>query len=201
MDFLVSKFPTLTKLETIGDAFVVVGIAENYSENFQATVFTEMMEFTLLVREIVKLVPLDEDNFVRLRIGLHCGEVVGGLTGYLNPRFCLFGDTINTTARMESNGQVDKIHCSSDFADNLRKYSSYNINIIRRNIINVKGKGEMQTYWIEAINISLLKEKFKDEIDLVLNILSEEDGICRPLIGSHRNISKLRLSPSTSTSE
>ena len=103
MDYLVSAFPSLRKLETIGDAFVVVGITDTYDEE---TVFSDIVEFSLLVKEIVQLVPMDEDSNVRLRIGLHCGKVVGGLSGYLNPRFCIFGDAMNTAARMEATGEV-----------------------------------------------------------------------------------------------
>jgi len=103
MDYLVSTFPSLKKLETIGDAFVVVGITDTCDEK---TVFSEMVEFSLLVKEIVQLVPMDDDKYVRIRIGLHCGKVVGGLSGYLNPRFCIFGDAMNTAARMEGTGEV-----------------------------------------------------------------------------------------------
>ena len=68
-------------------------------EGKRRTVFTEMVHFSLLVKELVKLVPMDESRKVRIRTGMHCGDVVGGLTGYLTPRFCLFGDAMNVTAR------------------------------------------------------------------------------------------------------
>lgn len=106
------------------------------------------------VTKMSQLLPMLQDTLgndtldLAMRVGMHSGSVTAGVLRGERRRFQLFGDTVNTASRMESNGQPGRIHVSSSTAELLTSQGKQNWLIPRADLVDAKGKGQMQTYWI-----------------------------------------------------
>eukprot|EP01135_Chromosphaera_perkinsii_P011073 Nk52_evm32s2325 gene=Nk52_evmTU32s2325 len=133
------------KVETIGDAYMVASGLPTRNGQLHASAIANMaLELLASVVDFrIKHLP---DTQLQLRIGLHSGPVVAGVVGLKMPRYCLFGDTVNTASRMESGGLALRIHMSSDTQAILTLLGGYHLE--SRGSILVKGKGQMETFWL-----------------------------------------------------
>lgn len=152
MDHVAIKFPRLYKVETIGDAYVIASGLFKPDESQENVV--DMANFALIVREVIKLVisPVDNITPIQIRIGVHSGDVLSGVVGNLMPRWCLFGDTMNFTSRLESSCETGKIHVSIAAAKHLKKSNLFKIR--KRGLVSLKGKGDVVTYYLESASDS-----------------------------------------------
>ncbi|KAH8347689.1 hypothetical protein KR084_000255 [Drosophila pseudotakahashii] len=133
------------KVETIGDSYMVAsGLpVKNGNKHISeiATMALDLLDASSLFR-----IPRAGDEFVQIRCGVHTGPVVAGIVGTKMPRYCLFGDTVNTASRMESTGESRKIHITEEMHDLLQQVGGFRTE--HRGLIDVKGKGLMSTYWL-----------------------------------------------------
>lgn len=173
----IAKQRKVYKVETVGDCYVAVcGLPDPRKDHaiimarFARDCLFKMNEMT---KKLESMLGPDTGDLA-LRIGLHSGPVTAGVLRGDNARFQLFGDTMNTAARVESSGKPNRIHCSEETAELLKQsgkghwaqlregefvagivhvYESTILLINRFSLsldkVVAKGKGELTTYWLQ----------------------------------------------------
>lgn len=133
-----------------------------------------------------------------MRFGIHTGSVTAGVVRGQNARFQLFGDAVNMASRMESTGRPGAIQISTAAADRLVSDGKSHWLRTRDDRVNVKGKGELETYWLLPIRSgdntlgtsdtrSMATESIVSEIDSVdasptKSHITEDDDIVQRLV-------------------
>jgi adenylate cyclase len=134
----------LEKIKTIGDAYMVVGgLPTPRPDHAEA-----IAEMAIDMQNAIAEFRGNDNEPFSIRIGIHTGPVVAGVIGTKKFVYDLWGDTVNTASRMETQGLPGSIQVTGATYERLRDKFVFE----ERGVIDVKGKGKMQTYLLMARN-------------------------------------------------
>ena len=141
----------IEKIKTIGDAYMAVcGVPQASEQHVERVV-----RFALAMQRTVAGLGIPVASDIRVRIGIHTGDVVAGIIGKKKFSYDLWGDTVNTASRMESHGEAGKVHVSEEvYKAFIGHVSDINAPMTKgflfeeRGEIEIKGKGRMKTWYV-----------------------------------------------------
>jgi len=141
-DALCARHP-VEKIKTIGDEFMAAAGLPIPSRDHALEAGALALDMLSALQDINPRLPRP----VRIRIGLHSGPVIAGVIGARKLAYDLWGDTVNTAHRMQSSGIENAITVSEATYELLKDRCS----LALRGHVQVKGKGEMRTYFLTGI--------------------------------------------------
>jgi len=132
----------LEKIKTIGDAYMVAGGLPVPRSDHADAVADMALDMMAELGAVDHRLGAD----IQLRIGIDTGPVVAGVIGVRRFIYDLWGDTVNTASRMESQGVPGSIQVTERTYQRLCSHYSF----AERGPVFVKGKGEMKTWFLEG---------------------------------------------------
>lgn len=157
-DNIIKKYPHLQKVETIGDAYMVVG--DIYRESYNHKIVIK--EIILLAMELIqniKNIKTPDKSPLSIRIGINMGSVSIGILGTEIPRLCVVGNAVNVSSRLQSTADPNSIQMSRHIYEQLAEIDfDIKFEIIKKENIFLKNIGSVTTYNIYDIDNNTNKE-------------------------------------------
>jgi adenylate cyclase len=140
-DEITGKY-NIEKIKTIGDAYLAVAGLPTADHKHAENIVKAAQEITAFMED--RLGKMGIERTFQVRVGVHSGSVVAGIVGIKKFAYDIWGDTVNTAARMEQNSEAGKINISQTTYELVKD----GFNCEYRGEVEVKGKGVMKMYFV-----------------------------------------------------
>uniref|UniRef100_A0A8C9VQ87 Adenylate cyclase type 4 n=1 Tax=Scleropages formosus TaxID=113540 RepID=A0A8C9VQ87_SCLFO len=148
------KFSGVEKIKTIGSTYMAAtglnatpGPEYIQEHDRQYMHIGTMVEFAFALMGKLDVINKHSFNDFKLRVGINHGPVIAGVIGAQKPQYDIWGNTVNVASRMDSTGVLGKIQVTEETS---RILLTLGYMCSCRGIINVKGKGELKTYFVHT---------------------------------------------------
>ena len=138
-DALSEKYQ-VEKIRTIGDNYMVASGVPGSNEAHAR----DMARMALEMQAFADKLSIRDEHRIQFRIGIHSGPVIAGIVGRKKFQYDIWGDAVNTASRMESHGEAGQIQVSQATYELLKD----EFIMEKRGTIDVKGKGQMTTWFL-----------------------------------------------------
>lgn len=135
----------LEKIKTIGDAYLAVSGLPNENRDHAISIINAAKEIVEYMNSTNSAFGNKSGNRAGIRIGIHSGPVVAGIVGVKKFAYDIWGDTVNTAARMEQNSEPGKINVSSSTYEIAKSKFKF----VHRGKVSAKNKGMIDMYFVE----------------------------------------------------
>lgn len=126
----------LEKIKTIGDAYLAVSGLPNQLADHAERAILAGLDIAKYIRE--------SDSLFKIRIGIHSGHVVAGVVGVKKYAYDIWGDTVNTAARLEQNSEPGRVNISAT----THALVKHQFDFVERGEIAAKNKGVIAMYFV-----------------------------------------------------
>jgi len=137
----------IEKIKTIGDTYMAAGglpVPDNNSIKNTVLAGLEMQEFIVNRK---KEIEASGKIYFEMRVGIHTGSVIAGIVGVTKFQYDIWGDAVNTAARVESSGEAGKVSVSGSTYEMLKDDPEFRFQ--SRGKIKAKGKGEIEMWFVD----------------------------------------------------